>query len=233
MQLALPSAQVLNLSQGAHEESTLHLPESLNMIFIAPSSQELDDVTGRIVVPFYHQVFALLVGERVLVYEIYDPHLGAKVIRQLGPGWTIPLGEAQLFATRTDLQGVELSAGIQQVIFKGSVPAFAWRMENNFGKTTLSTPDQDSNLDLPIIGGLVYCESDALEYAATEAVAPKDRQVVQYVNLVSSGFLMMARSRFECRPSALRLFFPRDFPLPIEAIACAFTLNSLVPTPLV
>nr|CAD7269519.1 unnamed protein product [Timema shepardi] len=36
------------------------------------------------------------------------------------------------------------------------------------GKTTLSTPDRDSNLDLPVIGGLVYCENDGLEHAATE-----------------------------------------------------------------
>ncbi|CAG2063593.1 unnamed protein product, partial [Timema podura] len=33
------------------------------------------------------------------------------------------------------------------------------RVENYFRKTTLSTPYRDSNLDLPIIGSLVYCES--------------------------------------------------------------------------
>nr|CAD7408547.1 unnamed protein product [Timema cristinae] len=31
------------------------------------------------------------------------------------------------------------------------------------------TPDRDSNLDLPVIGSLVYCESSALDHAATEA----------------------------------------------------------------
>nr|CAD7460708.1 unnamed protein product [Timema tahoe] len=36
-------------------------------------------------------------------------------------------------------------------------------------KNTLSTPDRDSNLDLPVIGSLVYCESSALDHAATEA----------------------------------------------------------------
>nr|CAD7445909.1 unnamed protein product [Timema bartmani] len=37
-------------------------------------------------------------------------------------------------------------------------------------KTTLSTPGQDSNLNLPIIIiSLVYCESSALDHAATEA----------------------------------------------------------------
>nr|CAD7464398.1 unnamed protein product [Timema tahoe] len=37
------------------------------------------------------------------------------------------------------------------------------------GKTTLSTSDQDSNLDLPVIGSLVYHESNALDHAATKA----------------------------------------------------------------
>ncbi|CAG2067170.1 unnamed protein product [Timema podura] len=43
------------------------------------------------------------------------------------------------------------------------------RVENYFGKITPSTPDQDLNLDLIVIGGLVYCESNTLDHAATEA----------------------------------------------------------------
>nr|CAD7440840.1 unnamed protein product [Timema bartmani] len=43
------------------------------------------------------------------------------------------------------------------------------RVENHLGKTTLSTPDRYSNLDLPIISSLVYCESSALDHAATKA----------------------------------------------------------------
>ncbi|CAG2068445.1 unnamed protein product, partial [Timema podura] len=38
-----------------------------------------------------------------------------------------------------------------------------------FGKNTFSTPDLDLNLDLSINGSLVYCESSALDHAATEA----------------------------------------------------------------
>nr|CAD7434099.1 unnamed protein product [Timema monikensis] len=37
-------------------------------------------------------------------------------------------------------------------------------------KTTLSSPDRYSNLDLPVIGSLVYCETSALDQAATKAV---------------------------------------------------------------
>nr|CAD7461100.1 unnamed protein product [Timema tahoe] len=39
-------------------------------------------------------------------------------------------------------------------------------------QTTLITPDRDSNLDLPVIGSLVYCESNALDHAAIEAANP-------------------------------------------------------------
>nr|CAD7425463.1 unnamed protein product [Timema monikensis] len=42
------------------------------------------------------------------------------------------------------------------------------RLENYFGETTLTTTDQDSNLNLPVIGSLVYCESNALDHVATE-----------------------------------------------------------------
>nr|CAD7442862.1 unnamed protein product [Timema bartmani] len=53
----------------------------------------------------------------------------------------------------------------------------AGRVENNFGKTTLSTPDQDSNLDLTVISNLVYCESSALDHEATKAVT-KDASII-------------------------------------------------------
>nr|CAD7197437.1 unnamed protein product [Timema douglasi] len=43
------------------------------------------------------------------------------------------------------------------------------RVENHFGKTILNTPDRDSNLNLPIIGSLVYCKSRSLNHVATGA----------------------------------------------------------------
>nr|CAD7459209.1 unnamed protein product [Timema tahoe] len=42
------------------------------------------------------------------------------------------------------------------------------RVDNHFGKPTLSTPNRDSNLDLPIINSLVYCESSTLDHVTTE-----------------------------------------------------------------
>ncbi|CAG2056298.1 unnamed protein product [Timema podura] len=40
---------------------------------------------------------------------------------------------------------------------------------NHFVKITTCTPDRDLNLSLPVIGSPVYCDSDALDHAATEA----------------------------------------------------------------
>nr|CAD7589509.1 unnamed protein product [Timema genevievae] len=43
-----------------------------------------------------------------------------------------------------------------------------WRVEAHFGKITLTAPNQDSNLDLPVIDSLVYCESSSLDHVVTE-----------------------------------------------------------------
>nr|CAD7458546.1 unnamed protein product [Timema tahoe] len=52
-----------------------------------------------------------------------------------------------------------------KVVKRRSVPAFAWRES---GKTTLSVPDRDSNLNLPVIDCLLYCKSSVLDHVATE-----------------------------------------------------------------
>nr|CAD7398832.1 unnamed protein product [Timema cristinae] len=57
--------------------------------------------------------------------------------------------------------------GIMKAIFRLNVPSFTWKIV--LRKTTLSTPDRDSNLDLPVIGSLVYCESSAIDHETTEA----------------------------------------------------------------
>nr|CAD7573701.1 unnamed protein product [Timema californicum] len=43
----------------------------------------------------------------------------------------------------------------------------------HLGKTTFNTPepDQDSNINFPVIGSLVYCESSSLDHVATEMVS--------------------------------------------------------------
>nr|CAD7571916.1 unnamed protein product [Timema californicum] len=41
------------------------------------------------------------------------------------------------------------------------------KLKTIFGKTTLSTPNRDSNLDLPLIGNLVYCVNSVLDPVGT------------------------------------------------------------------
>ncbi|CAG2057145.1 unnamed protein product [Timema podura] len=51
----------------------------------------------------------------------------------------------------------------------GIVLTFAWRKSGKPFWKKLSTPERYSNLDLPVIGSLVYCESNILDHAANEA----------------------------------------------------------------
>nr|CAD7574263.1 unnamed protein product [Timema californicum] len=39
------------------------------------------------------------------------------------------------------------------------------KLESYLGKTALRTPDRDDNPHIPVLGSLVYCESDALHHA--------------------------------------------------------------------
>nr|CAD7589036.1 unnamed protein product [Timema genevievae] len=74
----------------------------------------------------------------------------------------IPTCNSTPTAVRTSLF---CERGIRKAIFKESVLVFAWRESGN-----QLWKNQDLNLDLPVIGSLVYCESGALDYAATKVV---------------------------------------------------------------
>nr|CAD7430828.1 unnamed protein product [Timema monikensis] len=52
------------------------------------------------------------------------------------------------------------------------------KVENPLGKTSLSTPDRDLNLEPPVIGSLVYCESSSIDCAATEAGRKKLKYII-------------------------------------------------------
>nr|CAD7415261.1 unnamed protein product [Timema cristinae] len=71
----------------------------------------------------------------------------------------------------------------------GSVATFAWRVRGKpFWETSLSTPDRDSNLDLPANGSPVYCESSAFDHVATEAEHTNTCQCLETLQLESVGF---------------------------------------------
>nr|CAD7264771.1 unnamed protein product [Timema shepardi] len=50
-------------------------------------------------------------------------------------------------------------------------------LETNFGKNTLSTLDRDSNLNHPVLGGLIQNKSNASDYLATETTIKNDLDV--------------------------------------------------------
>nr|CAD7574204.1 unnamed protein product [Timema californicum] len=65
-------------------------------------------------------------------------------------------------------------------------------------KTTLNTPDQDSNLNIPVIGSLVYCESSVLGPVPTELQvfdANKDGRL----QLSEMAKLLPVKENFLCR----------------------------------
>nr|CAD7255744.1 unnamed protein product [Timema shepardi] len=75
-------------------------------------------------------------------------------------------------------------------------------VENQFEKTTLCTPERDSNLNLPVIGSLVYCESSALDHVASKAYpehrAMCDRCIVVLPHMFTSALLPSNKRRRRC-----------------------------------
>nr|CAD7443389.1 unnamed protein product [Timema bartmani] len=68
------------------------------------------------------------------------------------------------------------------------------RVENHLGKTTPSSPNRDSNLDLPIIGSIAQHESNELANYATEAA--NFTRVRDFPLLESALFVLMSYSTF-------------------------------------
>nr|CAD7572984.1 unnamed protein product [Timema californicum] len=73
-------------------------------------------------------------------------------------------------------------------------------VENNLGETTLTTPDRDLNLDLSVIGGLVYCESNALDRAVIEA----EDKVTARLGVVRSKSFLYGDEVITAEPHDLR-----------------------------
>nr|CAD7257251.1 unnamed protein product [Timema shepardi] len=61
-----------------------------------------------------------------------------------------------------------------------------WRVENHLGKTGPSSPERDSNLDLPVLGSLTQQESSALaNYANETGIRHSVRQPSAYLDDVN------------------------------------------------
>nr|CAD7571446.1 unnamed protein product [Timema californicum] len=86
----------------------------------------------------------------------------------------------------------DCSCGIGKVEFRGSKPAVAWRerVENHLGRTTPSSPDQDSNLDLPVLGRLAQHKTSVLANYTIEG-----KQIaMEHLNTLASRKLAQLQS---------------------------------------
>nr|CAD7568849.1 unnamed protein product [Timema californicum] len=77
------------------------------------------------------------------------------------------------------------------------------QVENHERKTTLSIPDQDSNLDLPVIDSLVYCESSVLDHVTTEQAREGARANITSER--SAGYLLPASRGNEHKPTPVNV----------------------------
>nr|CAD7444250.1 unnamed protein product [Timema bartmani] len=130
-------------------------------------------------IQFAHLVGLLFLGVAKLSWRAANlgPSSQSHIVRVAVCWWSRCLAETgQMGSKRT----VVLSEGADAIEVEAQQNYFdelnrdldefdADKLENHFGKTTLSTPDRDLNFDLPVIGSLAYCKSRALGYTATEA----------------------------------------------------------------
>nr|CAD7457501.1 unnamed protein product [Timema tahoe] len=85
-------------------------------------------------------------------------------------------------------------------------------MYNHLGKTTLSTPNRDLNLDIPVIGSLVQHESSVLERSDTEAAYC----VVLCSSVMSGGERKKRTSRGQGWEEAGAEFYQESYPADVD-----------------
>nr|CAD7263532.1 unnamed protein product [Timema shepardi] len=114
--------------------------------------------------------------EAGLIEEIINAGNGA-IVNEVGL-YTITLmspdedydGDEEVFSTKYIEDCARKNKQLNLNNYRRSIPKFAWRESGkHLGKTTLTTPDQDSNINLSVLGSLFYSESSTLDHAATKA----------------------------------------------------------------
>nr|CAD7258904.1 unnamed protein product [Timema shepardi] len=81
-------------------------------------------------------------------------------------------------------------------------------------KTTLSTPDQDSNLDLLVIGSLVYCVSNVLDHVTTEIGDTPNPELRIITSTFGKVQYKAGNGRLECRNKGSVVLCFVNLPLP-------------------
>nr|CAD7591233.1 unnamed protein product [Timema genevievae] len=101
--------------------------------------------------------------------------------------------------------------GIGKDEFRGREPAFCGgRVENHLGETTLSSPDRDSNLDLPVLGGLAQHKTSVLTNYATEGSQNKKPNTFSMNGSISKELRMMGHGSQHGKTSKLGFGEPNE-----------------------
>nr|CAD7407175.1 unnamed protein product [Timema cristinae] len=147
-------------------------------------------------------------------------HPNAEIRASISPSSAVELNTTSAlanYATEADLSSSSAMPGREYSAGHGNQPISLTRqrsgdfykkflgciLEDNFGKTPLSTPDRDLNLNIPFIRSLVYHERSTLDHAATEAVAI-------WLNLWESSTLPSFKV-FRSRLIGVRLYLVQDY----------------------
>nr|CAD7588321.1 unnamed protein product [Timema genevievae] len=138
------------------------------------------------------QRLAVLVAEKLELSGEIEAKLSKLTQKDLLRGVTLPVfGFTRIRTSGHWVLVLEVNCRLQGTGFE-SVRGIR-RVENHFGKTTLGTPDRDSNFDLSVVGSLVQHECDALDHAASESeemqhlhleLEEKDRRVEELESLM-------------------------------------------------
>nr|CAD7573545.1 unnamed protein product [Timema californicum] len=140
------------------EVNTPHKHVSLHPPFPSPNPHESPIVAPK----------PLRIGKVEL--EEVNPHLrGGRVENHLGK--TTSVHPTEIRTSISPSSAVELNT--TSVLANYATEAeevYSHLRGGRVGNYFLGTPDQDSNLDLPSVGCPVYCESSALDHAATERI---------------------------------------------------------------
>nr|CAD7572130.1 unnamed protein product [Timema californicum] len=138
---------------------------------IVRAAELITRVSGTPLLVFHGRGF--LIEHRVESTPPFSPWNWA--LERGGPGTSAP----ELESNRRLGKRLQSTSGIKTILFASSVDKAdsvevypylsGGRVENHFAKSTLSTPDRDSILDLPAIGSAAYCKNSALDHVDTEA----------------------------------------------------------------
>nr|CAD7588805.1 unnamed protein product [Timema genevievae] len=142
-----------------------------------PHESTLDHAT-TVPTPHSASFRRLIAADTKLCSKNPEGRVWAQISSLNAPGYSVIFLTTNFVTTHNTLFGARAVQGSRQLEFRRRLnireTEDVWKdpwddMNIGFPRQDFrSAPDRDSNLDFPVIGSLVYCESNALDHAATE-----------------------------------------------------------------